>query len=549
MRSAGLALGWELWAKNRLGLSAVALYAAATAVLVRVLPETMAGELIAKPALLLSIFIYLYLLWIFVYAENTLAGNDTGFPPRLFTHPVRSSVLVAWPMLYGMATIALMMFWLQWIVYPPIAGDFFRWWILAPMLFLAATLAAFQAICWTIVRFPLLRIAIAVFGLPFFVMSETFPRVYPGLPPTSFDISLHACEIIFVAYVAAVVGVGYDRRGGRFHLGILWETVAPRWARVLGNGQPFPSSRAAQRWLEVRRHAWLVWLLGVSLFVGGYLAATLRVPSVDDPYAINAIVLAPVFLSLIALFPGFGMGKTSFWARDLRLSSFIATRPVSSYALARAKFDAVAYYSVRVWLYVLLLTVVMVVAFDKTRTVMRMISVLFPHQPAWKFGVMAPVAVAGFVGLVWFQFVAGTCLSVSGREWLLNGAVLLSVAAGVALASVARWLGDFVVGQPGISLNDSVPFNSVIAALWSVGVALMLVKLTTLVAVLWLCWHGRTGVVVLAWLATAACLLIPLYALVPAGIPHSLVALYVILALPINRPLLLPAAIEWNRHR
>ena len=54
----------------------------------------------------------------------------------------------------------------------------------------------------------------------------------------------------------------------------------------------------------------------------------------------------------------------------------------------------------------------------------------------------------------------------------------------------------------------------------------------------------------LAWLVVAIRLMLPHDCLIPKGfVPHTLVTLYLILALPINRPLLLPAAVDWNRHR
>src|ERR1700722_3386021 len=107
MRSLALAMGWELWAKNRLGLSLIAAWIVIAALLIRVLPEDLAGVLIVKPTFPLAWFICFYLSWVFIYAVSTLAGNAAGFPPRLFTMPVRTSVLVAWPMLFGGATIAL----------------------------------------------------------------------------------------------------------------------------------------------------------------------------------------------------------------------------------------------------------------------------------------------------------------------------------------------------------------------------------------------------------------------------------------------------------
>src|SRR5207244_1622177 len=107
MRTPALALGWELWARHRWGLSIIGVGTLVAASLIQVLPAD-GARLIGELGPLAAIFVYLYALSIFVYAEGTLGGKAAGFPSRLFALPMRTRWLVAWPMLYGMIATALM---------------------------------------------------------------------------------------------------------------------------------------------------------------------------------------------------------------------------------------------------------------------------------------------------------------------------------------------------------------------------------------------------------------------------------------------------------
>jgi hypothetical protein len=543
MRSPALTLGWELWAKHRLGFCAIALWAVVAAVLVRVLPKHWADDAVAVPSFVLSCFVYLYLQWVFVYAESTLADNETGFPPRLFTMPVRTSLLVFWPMLYGATAIALGWLWLAWLIIHPGGMAVASW----PALMLAATMAAFQAIGWTLVRSPFPRLAVAVLGLPIVVLLDGWLMVRYQVVFTPAMIALKSITILAAAYLLAVIGVSYDRRGERLSLDRVVEFATRKWTNLVGRQRPFPSPEVAQRWLEARRHAWLV-----ATFLAFLLATAMSVPAQPIGWRDLQLAVIPflIFPSSVALFLGFGMGKSTFWARELEMSSFSATRPVSSAALAFAKLDVVGRITCWIWLCFAVLVPLALADSGQLPGMQKACATLFPDQPIWKLAVLAPIALAGLFGLVWFHFVAGTCLSASGRVWLLNGAALATVGGAVTLASVAIWLNDFATTRSLDTVGALDAFHFVTGALCGGGCLLMLAKLVTLGAVLRRPWHSRTSHTILAWLVVAACLLIPLYTLVPKNlIPHSLVALYLVLALPINRPLLLPAAIAWNRHR
>jgi hypothetical protein len=295
---------------------------------------------------------------------------------------------------------------------------------------------------------------------------------------------------------------------------------------------------AAQRWLEVRRHAWLLPTF-VGLFLGMLFWATAFPLSPVEVARVAAAMLA--FPVVLAFFVGFGMGKTSFWARELRLSSFTATRPLTSADLARAKLEAAAVSALATWGLVLLLAPLWTVVSGNTGAVRGLFEKLFSDQPAWKLGLAAPVALVGLVGLTWLQLAAGMCLSLTGRAWVVNGMVLLYGAVGTALYALGLW-----------ARFHAAFLDTLLIVLWSLGGGLGLLKLSA-AAWAWCrpgCWQDRTAARLALWLAVAACLLVLLYAVVPEGpVPTHLVALFVVLALPLTRLTGLPAAVAWNRHR
>jgi hypothetical protein len=544
MRSPALAIGWELWARHRWGLSVIAVWAATSAVLARMLPKEIAENVVAAPSLVAACFGYVYLLWVFAYAENTLASTGAGFPPRLFGAPLRTSWLVAWPMFYGMAAAALVWLWLAWLVGYPLDSQTPANW---PALLLAASMAAFQAACWTIVRGPIPRLVLAVFVLPLttFMIAAASIRGIPERLRSEYALTWLVASLsvlIALSYLVAVRGVARDRRGDSLDAGWLAAFLARRRERLVARLSPRATPASAQRWLELRRHSWLVPMIAACYIVVVLCSLNLPLYPANMTHLVLPIVGLP---PLLGLFLGFGMGKTTFWSGDLALSAFSATRPVTSAALAQAKLDAAAARAVRTWAYLLLLLPLALVATDTHHTVPRICMYAFDSDPNWKLVTAAVIALAGLVGMTWLHVLAGTFSSICGRVWLLNTTALAYVLATVAAGGLVQWI--VVRGIVSFTPEYVLPLVVGFAA---PACCLLLFKLGALAAVLKQPGHERTVPTLLAWLVIAACLIIPLYAAVPANpMPHWLVVMYVLLALPLNRPLLLPAAVAWNRHR
>jgi hypothetical protein len=342
------------------------------------------------------------------------------------------------------------------------------------------------------------------------------------------------------AYAFAVVGVALDRRGDRPS----WTTLG-RWARSLLPALParrrgnFTSPAAAQRWFEVRRHVRVLPLVMVLFFVVLLWSAVLPFSADDVERALVAFVMVP---AAAGFFVGFGMGKSSFWARDLQLGSLTALRPMSCAELARAKLRAAAISTGLTWVVVLVLAPAWVLLSGQTTVVRTLLAEWFGGLSGWEIAILIPTALVGVVGFTWLQIVGGMCLSLTGRAAVVNGAALLYGALAALFVGLGVWL-DF----------DPAAQRAVQVILGLVGFPIVLLKLAGLIWTRkWSEAHPDQVLFRLApiWLVVAGCLVVALEIGLPEGpVPAHLVALYGVLLLPFSRLRVVPAAVAWNRHR
>src|SRR5436190_16733 len=127
MHSPAAALAWESWRRYRWELSIfgaiIAAYAAVTAAGPGSEPEKFAalGSMWFAGGLCLVIVVFSY------GGDMRLETADSGFPARLFLLPVRTWVLVGWPMIQGVGAAVLA--WVAWdqLVLRPCGGDRRDW--------------------------------------------------------------------------------------------------------------------------------------------------------------------------------------------------------------------------------------------------------------------------------------------------------------------------------------------------------------------------------------------------------------------------------------
>ena len=99
MHSPAAALASDFWRRHRWGLAAVAGVVLAFAAVRAAYPFERTTAMVHSIWFVIGLC---YAVGVFAYGfEARLEGAESGFPARLFLLPVRTSVLVGWPMLQG----------------------------------------------------------------------------------------------------------------------------------------------------------------------------------------------------------------------------------------------------------------------------------------------------------------------------------------------------------------------------------------------------------------------------------------------------------------
>jgi hypothetical protein len=575
MRSPALAMAWELWGRNRPGITAVLLGVVGFALLGVVLGVSLEpSRARAVPVFVWSVILfavaYLYLISITLYGEIRTGAFFSAFPARMFTLPVRTSLLVFGPMFFGVTALVFLWFACALLIWLPAGADV-QWWVL-PLL--AVALAWFQAVCWAVpgpplakvlaacVIFPAVKFALEMMALAVAWFGYEQPRLDREalIAARILTLTIFCTTFLPLAYAVAVWGVARDRRGT--YQGWSWFERMIEHARgwLPKRRGRFASGAHAQLWYEWRRKGLILPMFPFCflLFVTVVVA-----PFVRAQELFTLVVVLACMVPIVAFFVGYGLGKTAFWGGDLSFTSLQATRPLSSAALAMAKLHLAALSALATWGLLLLAIPLWLVLLGRLG---EMAAVLEPYFRAFATLGLSPfqvyvLAAIGFFGLwalTWGQLVAGLCLSLTGRAWVVNGAVAFYI----VLES-----GFFVMGQWVYARPDE--FESVVTMLsWCLGglagVKLLGAGWALAAAQRRGLWEWRSLAIVLGlWIFGVSCLLTLLYRLVPAEglplaaevgpnvnrLPVHLLALAAVLALPLVRLSAAPLALAWNRHR
>src|SRR5438093_13398889 len=254
MRSPAVAIGWEFRRRHRWGLIAVGGYLFVVAMIRFLILErgepvlVESGGVVALVSVpLTATFVYLLAVFSFGFTGD-LAARHSMYPARMFTLPVTNAALVAWPMLYGTAAMAIL--WL--------AARLFAVWpsgieipLIWPALLAAALLAWTQALTWMPYGLPGIRLIVAVLCLAALDTVVLVAIHFKAGEPTM--VAILAPQVP-LAYLVARFAVARARRG-----------EVPDWrglsapsgenADALPRPRHPPSSPGrAQVWVERRRH-------------------------------------------------------------------------------------------------------------------------------------------------------------------------------------------------------------------------------------------------------------------------------------------------------
>jgi hypothetical protein len=526
------AMFWQVWRAWRWGLSGSVAYLLLAALVARLLPDilrrTTGGEAflphLGTQLALPSIFIAVHLAAVFSLTGGDL--KERGYWKTMFVLPVQTRTLVAWPMLWGSLAVAGVWLFLALFVLWPTGNPVPLVW---PIAALAAGLTLMQAHSWMPVTPYWLSIVLAIPSLLSVAMIVALVAIFQVPEPIAVAIFL---GLLPLTYAACMHSVALARRGEAFdwrawHRFMAWVASVRKPAE-----HPFTSAAQAQLWFECRSFAWLLPLaIGMLLpFFTLVMVLEFRQDSGAAAKPLGTLLLMPALLA--AMF-GFQCGHASF--------PFLATRPISSSALVRSKFEMALVSTLVAYLPILLLVLVFFarpsyfhaaleaarhVGVSKAMTVLLLVLALPPL-------------------LTWKGLVEGLWIGLTGRAWMGNvfafaiavifGCVTLS---GLWIAFHPEWhawLWSLAPWLVGLLLAAKL-----ILAVW-VLIALVrwrLVRLTT------------AGMMVGGWSLIILALCLTGVWLIPSEhVPLRSLLAGAILAIPFSRLAAAPLALDWNRHR
>lgn len=543
MRSPAAAIGWELRHRHRwvllvivtywLTVGGYRLFVFEPGEPIQVVPPDGLAALIISP--FSTGFMYLLAIFSFGFSGD-LAARQSIFPARMFSLPITTAALAGWPMLYGTGTAAAL--WLSTV-------GFARWpWgvdlpLVWPALLAAVFLAWTQVLMWMPYGLPGLRVIVTVLWL--ITLDAAVILAFHYQMPAWVMAALLAPQLP-LAYLAACLAVAKARRGEvpdwRWWSGPRGAVAGPR------RYKPFSSGRA-QVWFEWRQHGLVLPVLVAMVLP--FLLGLLAIPGNDTPpvvvFTLVACLLLPPFL---AGFVAAAVSKPASDGRDAYgLTPFTAVRPVTSATLVAAKLETAAWSTCATWLLVLVATPA-AFALSGTASLIvdewRLAARVF--GPA-RVAVIALLVVSGLVAATWSQLVQGLFIGLTGRRWLIRSSVLLALSLLILLIPIAQW----------VAWNRNVQ-----AALWENLPRIVAVVVgMKLSAAAWVAHRlvqrrlvsdrvlvgGAAGWMLavlaiyglLAWIADTT------------FIPHHVLMLLAILAVPLARVSAAPLALAWNRHR
>ena len=541
MQAPAAAIAWEFRARHRWGMLGVVVYLAVLGVVkLTVLGRGLPLHLDSAESFAFMVMVPLsstatYFLAVFTFGlDGDLAARQSMYPSRRLTLPVTTSALAGWPMLWGSA--AMVMLWLglrTFAMWP--TGIAVPW--LWPAFLATSLLAWTQALTWMPYPIPGLRIIVTVLWL--------------GIIDTIALIALHfhAGEWLMIGILAPQIPLAYIV--ARYSVARARRGEIPDWRsafslpRIGGfrRERNFASPAAAQAWFEWRRHGWSVptWVaillpFELVLLWGARDSASLA-------YTILlGVLLTPPF---VATFAAAAVSKSSSDTGESSTgAAFAFTRPLTNAQLVAAKLKMAVRSTLVAWVIVL---VAVPIALKISGTSALVIDA-WGHDREFlgmaRAVVLSLLILAGCIAATWTQLVQSLYIGLTGRATLIKASVFLTIGFVFLFGPFFQWIDD--AGRLGEIWSALPLVFSILAAvkmsvvIW-VGLRLFRKRLVSDRALV-----GGAAV----WCAAVLALYGLLRWLLDAPhIPHYLLMLIAILAIPIARLSAAPVALAWNRHR
>lgn len=532
MRSPAAAIAWEFRRRHRWGLTALAAYFTILAAIKLLILVSAARvhfadtETFAFLVIVPTTCTFIYFLAVFSFGlDGDLAGRQSMYPPRMFTLPLTNDALVAWPMLYGAAAMAVLWFATRVLaVWPPGVDVPVTW----PALLAASLLAWTQALTWLPYALPGLRVIVTVLWLASIdavILLALYCKASEAVMLAI--LSPH----IPLAYLVARSAVARGRRGDVPDW--RWMLVRRRDAR---EREHFASAARAQQWFEWRQHGRTLPSLVAMLLP--FELALLFVFRETPPIVIETLVLVLLTPPIMAAF-------VAAASNSYGVTPFITTRPLDDVSLIAAKLKVTIWSTVAAWLLVI---VAVPVALRFSGTAPYVIE--RAHAAVQVLGVPRAVALAlfGFIALTastWKRLVQSLYIGMTGREWLVKAAVFGALSFLAIVAPVAHWI---------------FTHTRVMAAMWNgfpwIAAGLVCVKIAAAAFVAVRLYDRRllSDRTLLVGATSWTVAVFVLYGVLEWIFPemlirHYVLALIAILEVPLARLGAAPLALAWNRHR
>jgi hypothetical protein len=541
-----VAIAWTFWRQHRWGLLLQAAYLFAAGVTAAILPAYLTPPYVGVYGCLLTmplLWAVLHLIGAFSYGlEADLNARHSCFPASLFTLPIRTGALAGWPLAYGAVSIVLL-----WLV---TAGCILQpsltllnvtvplWW---PAMLGMAALAWVQAVLWSPFGLPALRVILAIIIICG-VMVAAQVGILSGI--SEGVIAGMLATVAAAGWWVAYNGVRRARRGDVPNWDVLIRPFRRQAQRRSWQASPFASVARAQVWCEWRRTGRTLPFMTV-LVLPFVLLPLLWGPNDVIPTArtlLGALGI-PVVLAGIA---GTVVSGKNPWVKDYYgVAPFTATLPMTTAGLVSAKLKAAALSTLVTWALLVGMvfpTVVLTGNLDEVAGWWR--------QAADQHGfvkVVAAIAAAAILLFVWTwkRIVDSLLLGLTGRKWVIQGAMFGFIAGLCMLAFFGGW----------IYRNPQTHETFFLLLPWALG----LLVLSRLTAAAWALRralrHGLlTAQTVFGWVAVWLLLVLTLFGLlawiVPAElVPRHYLAYAVVSVFPLVHLAATPLALAWNRHR
>ncbi len=546
MLPTSLAFGWMFWRRHRWGHLVVLGYLLVAGTLSAVLPAHMVPEtvpVVFGPLTLPMVWLGISLLTTFSLGYDApIGGRESCFPADLFKLPVRTGALAGWPIAYGAAAASLLWLVVAWFILRPwvssLGGEVPLWW---PAMLAMAALAWVQALLWLPFGLPWLRVLLMVFLLPGLIALAEYSVM--GGASEAFLVGLFAVPLV-VGWTIGYVGVRLGRHGDAPN----WEGLFEPFCRLASwrpyRRRPFASTAWAQTWFEWRRTGnSLPFMTGLILpFVLLWLAFGVN-DVIPPAQTLLSALAVPVFVAGLA---GTTVSGKNPWVKDYYgVAPSTATLPMSTGELVGAKLRAAALSTLAAWGLVVVAVPLAVVLTGHQQEVVGWWRQAQHHLHPFKIaaGIMAAATLL-FV-CTWKRLVDSLFLGLTGRKWVIQGAIFAGMAGFFLLCFVGGWI-----------YKHPETHERLLALLpWLIG---LLILFRLLVAGLALRQGLRQGLfeprTALRWLTAWVLLGSALFGLLAYVVPADLVPLgylayAVLLTLPTARLTAAPLALAWNRHR